>query len=71
MNDSLGTHLFGSSALWAMLFLFIFIICYEAVMYTYRFAFYFVLLEALIKQYREEKRKKITSYENFNDRHST
>ena len=71
MNNSLGAHLYGSSALWTMLFLFIFIICYEAVMYTYRFAFYFVLLEALIKQYREEKRKKITPYENFDDRHST
>lgn len=68
-KESLRNHLYESGTLWAMLFLFVFIICYEAVMYTYRFAFYMILLEGLIKQYEKERR--LMQYENFDDRYGT
>lgn len=68
-GDQLKYHIYRSGALWAMLYLNIFIMCYEAAMYTYRFAFYMILLESLVKQYWKEKRR--DENEGTDDRYST
>lgn len=52
-------HLYGRGALWSLLFLIIYIMCFEAMLFSYRFAFYMILFESLCRKFVEERYSKI------------
>lgn len=48
-------YLYGKGVLWSLLFLIIFIMSFEAMLFTYRFAFYMIVYEALCRRFIAER----------------